>query len=48
MTHLPFVLASYGLAALVLLGFSLDAWRRMRVARRRLAAVDPRRARDGR
>lgn len=47
MTHLPFIAASYGLAAAVLLGFGLDAWHRLGVARRRLGAIDPRRARGG-
>ena len=45
MTHLPFIAASYGLAAAVLLGFGLDAWHRLGVARRRLGAfqADPQR-----
>ena len=44
MTHLPYIAASYGLAALVLLGFAANSWRRMRLARRRLEAIDTRRA----
>jgi hypothetical protein len=44
-THLPFIAASYGLAALVLGGFGANAWWRMSAARRRLAAIDPRRER---
>ena len=42
MTHLPFILASYGLAAVMILAFALSAWRRAGLAKRRLAAVDPR------
>ena len=45
MTHLPFILAAYGLAAATILAFAASAWRRAGQARRRLAAVDPR-ARD--
>ncbi len=42
MTHLAYIIPAYALALLVLLGFSGAAWARMRRARRRLAAVDPR------
>ncbi len=42
MTHLPFILAAYGIALAVSVGFTVDAWRRMARARRRLAAIDPR------
>lgn len=42
MTHLPFIVGSYGLAGVVAVGFSLGAWLRLRDARRRLAAIDPR------
>jgi hypothetical protein len=45
MTHLPFIAASYGLAALVLSWFGIGAWMRMGSARRRLTAIDPRRVR---
>jgi hypothetical protein len=45
MTHLPFILASYALAVLVLGGFGISAWRRTVAAQRRLAAIDPRRER---
>jgi len=48
MTHLTFVAASYGLAVLVLGGFGVSAWLRAGAARRRLAAIDPRRERAGR
>jgi len=48
MTHLPFIAASYALAVLILGGFSLSAWVRVRMARRRLAAIDPRRERSRR
>jgi hypothetical protein len=42
MTHLTYIIAAYGLTALVSTGFALDAWARMGRARRRLAAIDPR------
>ena len=42
MTHLPYIIAAYGLSALASAGFVLDAWARMGRARRRLAAIDPR------
>ena len=45
MTFLPYVAASYALGVLVPAGFALSAWRRVRTATRRLAAIDPRRAR---
>jgi len=48
MTYLPFVAASYALAAVVLVGFSVSAWLRLGAARRRLAAIDPRREGTGR
>jgi len=48
MTHLPFIAASYTLAVLVLGGFGIGAWLRVGAARRRLTAIDPRRARNGR
>jgi hypothetical protein len=48
MTHLPFIVASYALAALVLGGFGANAWFRMAAARRRLDAIDPRRERGAR
>ncbi len=42
MTHLPYLLAAYGLA-LVLTGWmAIGAWRRMGAARRKLMAIDPR------
>ena len=44
MTHLPFIAASYGLAVLVMGGFAVSTWLRLGAARRRLAAIDPRRA----
>jgi len=44
MTHLPYIVASYALGLLVPAGFGLAALLRMRAARRRLAAVDPRMA----
>ena len=42
MTHLPYIVASYGLTALVAAAYAVDAWLRMNRARRRLAAIDPR------
>jgi len=42
MTHLPFIIASYGLTLLVVVWLGVDAWRRNRTARARLAAIDPR------
>jgi hypothetical protein len=48
MTHLPFIAVSYGLAVLVLGWFGIGAWVRVGSARRRLAAIDPRRERGGR
>jgi heme exporter protein D len=42
MTHLPYIAATYGLAVLMAVGFALSAWLRLRRARRRLAAIDPR------
>ena len=44
MTHLPYIAASYGLAVLVMGGFGIGAWLRVGTARRRLDAIDPRRA----
>jgi heme exporter protein CcmD len=48
MTHLPFIVASYALTALVLGWFGVGAWVRVRTATRRLAAIDPRRERGAR
>lgn len=42
MTFLPYVAASYTLGVVVPAGFALAAWRRMRGASARLAAIDPR------
>jgi len=42
MTHLVYIVASYGLTVVVSTAFAVDAWARMRRARRRLAAIDPR------
>lgn len=43
MTHLPFIVSAYALGILLPLAFAADAMRRLGVARRRLAAIDPRR-----
>jgi heme exporter protein D len=40
MTHLPFVAASYGLAALAILFFSVSSVLRLRRAERRLRVLD--------
>ena len=48
MTHLPFVAGSYGLTVLVLAWFGVGAWLRTAAAKRRLAAIDPRRERTAR
>jgi hypothetical protein len=45
-THLPFILGSYGLALVLGVGFAVDAWLRVGRARRRLAAIDPRQQRE--
>ena len=42
MTHLPFIVTCYSLGIGVPVLFALHAWRRLGVARRRLAALDPR------
>ena len=42
MTHLPYIVAAYGLCALVLAALSFGAWRRHASARRRLAQLDRR------
>ncbi len=47
MTHLPYIAGSYALGVLIPGGFAVAAWTRMRMAARRLAAIDPR-ARRGR
>ncbi|MGC4106919.1 MAG: hypothetical protein QM753_11290 [Thermomicrobiales bacterium] len=45
MDHLTYIMAAYGLAVLIAAGFAFDAWARMRRARQRLAAIDPRESR---
>lgn len=42
MTHLPYIVAAYGLTLAVVAWLGIDAWQRTRAARRRLAAIDPR------
>jgi hypothetical protein len=42
MTHLPYILASYGITLVVVGAFCVDAWRRSGRAKRRLAALDRR------
>jgi len=43
MTHLPFIAGAYAIALLIPAGYALAAARRLRVAKRRLAALEPRR-----
>jgi heme exporter protein D len=45
MTHLPFIIAAYVIAIGLPIIFSVDALLRVRAARRRLDAIDPRRSR---
>jgi heme exporter protein CcmD len=40
MTNLAYIAASYGLAAIAVLGLAGDAWRRHRLARRRLTGLE--------
>ena len=42
MTHLSFVIGAYALGMLIPAGFALAAVLRLGIARRRLAAIDPR------
>lgn len=42
MTHLPFIVASYGLTIGIIVWLSVDCILRTRRARARLAAIDPR------
>ena len=46
MTHLTYIMAAYGLAVVIGVAFALDAWHRLGRARRRLAEIDPRAARE--
>lgn len=45
MNHLPFIAAAYALGVLLPIAFGLQAYRRLTLARRRLAAIDPRQGR---
>ena len=42
MTHLPYIMAAYGLTLAVAVIFAVGAFMRTKAARRRLAALDPR------
>jgi cytochrome oxidase assembly protein ShyY1 len=42
MNHLPYIIPAYALGILVPVFYGIAAWRRLSVARRRLAAIDPR------
>lgn len=44
MTHLPFIAAAYALGVAIPVAFGVTAWQRASVARRKLAAIDPRQA----
>jgi hypothetical protein len=48
MTHVPFIATSYALGVLLPGVYAIAAFRRVRRAARRLAAVDPRRPVRGR
>jgi type IV secretory pathway TrbD component len=48
MTHLPFIAGAYVLGVAIPLVFGLSAWQRAAAARRKLAAIDPRQAREAR
>jgi hypothetical protein len=41
-THLPYIMAAYGLFVVVAVWYAAGAWLRAARARRRLAAIDPR------
>ena len=45
MTHLGFIVPAYALAVGLPLIFAINAWLRLRAARTRLAAIDPRQGR---
>lgn len=45
MTHLPYIVASYGLTVLVVGWLSIDVWLRTARARKKLASIDPRASR---
>jgi hypothetical protein len=47
-THLPYIVAAYVIAAGMPLFFTIEALFRVRSARRRLEAIDPRRERGRR
>jgi heme exporter protein CcmD len=42
MTHLPYIVASYGLTLAVVLWLGIGAWQRTNQARAKLAEIDPR------
>jgi hypothetical protein len=43
-THLPYIIGSYGMALVLALTFGVSAWMRTTSARKRLLALDTRRA----
>lgn len=48
MTHLPYVLSCYVLGVLIPAAFGVAAMKRLRAARQKLAALDPRHSTSGR
>lgn len=42
MTHLTYIMASYGIAVVMGAAYALAAWSRLARARRQLRAIDPR------
>ena len=42
MTHLPYIVAAYGIALVLVAFYAIGAWVRIGQARRRLAAIDRR------
>ncbi len=42
MTHLPFIAAAIALGIGIPILFAIMSWQRLRLAQRRLAAIDPR------
>ena len=45
MTHLTYIIAAYGVFAVIAVWFSAASWSRMTSARKRLAAIDRRASR---
>ena len=45
MTHLPFIVAAYAIGVGVPAVMAVTSWRRLRLAQKRLAVIDPRMSR---